>query len=351
VIALCFLSLPNLFAQVSQHDDTCHDPLTVDQSQSEYYDTYGISLRTAANNEKLAQTFQPGVTKQITAVQLRLRRWDSPQGYIWVEIFATDSGVPTGTALTFGADNREARSAKIHTSDFTNHSFVNFVLPKGISLTASTTYAIVLCGDYAFNSETNVISWDYGTGNYYTNGAAYNYDSTNSSWSSLTPSSYDFSFKTYYGETNAFPLDQLLGAGKFDVGNIPEHTSGKHTISSGNITTGSSSFVDTGFSVTITTTGSTALVTFVGSIGISSPGSIYVDIILNDTTRVGNTTDGLLPLYIGTAGWTQNASFSVLVTGLTPGSNKFELQWKRNAGTATLYATSANAPTLSVIGF
>ncbi len=135
------------------------------------------------------------------------------------------------------------------------------------------------------------------------------------------------------------------GAAALPTFQVSTKTSGKHTISTGDITVSSTSFGDTGFSVTLVTA-TTALVCFVGSAS-KATGTIFLDIILNDTTRVGGGTYGLLLHAYTVASF--GISFSVLVTGLTAGSNKFELQARIDSGNATIYASSGHAPTLSVI--
>jgi len=351
VIALCFLSLPNLFAQVSQHDDTCHDKLTEYVSQISKDWQFGVG---GSGTQKLAQTFFTTSGTQMTRVDLYLKRVGSPAGNIWAEIWSASSS-DVLSIVTFGDDNREARSGKINVTDIptADYAFTSFILPKGIDV-SGTYFAIVLRCDYTY-AAGNYIDWGAKEAAGYdplSPGRAYGYDG--SDWNELRQTTYthDFTFKSYYGETNAFPLDQLpLGTGILDAGLIPSHNSGKHTISSGNITTYSTSFVDTGFSVTITTTGTTALVTFVGAVQIANVGStLCFDIIINDSIRVGNTTYGLFFVSPTGAGYAQNGSFSVLVTGLTPGSNKFELQWRVDGSTGTIRSASTEAPTLNVIG-
>src|SRR3989339_139324 len=276
------------------HDGVYHDPFTVDQSQST--GSAGITFRDTSNREKLAQTFKPAVTKNITAIELSIARSYSPQGYIWVEIFATSGGLPTGTALTFGVDNRVAKSAKITTSAISgDYSIVKFILPNGITLTSGTQYAIVLCGDYASGSD-NCIAWQFGASTSYTDGSVCTYNGTN--WSEM--SDYDFVFTTYYGETNAFPLDQLpLGAGE-------AHTYGKTTISTGNCTTTSAAFVDA--------FGSVAASVGVCTVSIATPAVISRvahGLAIGDAFNVTNT--GALPtgMTAGTLYYVISAGFGV----------------------------------------
>jgi hypothetical protein len=375
------------------HDGVWHDSLSSTNYESYTEESHWAQL--GISYGKSAQTFQPSIKKQISAIDLKLSKTGSPDGYVWVEIWNTSGDLPTSKVID------SAVSGKIRTSDIASQGsgggVYKFYLPKGITLEANTRYAIVvIIGNYTIYDGSNFITWRHKDPGNYSNGRACHYDS---SWSEFTGR--DFFFTTYYGETNAIILDQLIqGAGelppnnipatttptankipiadangkldvgwlpatstptankipiadangKLNVGYIPAHTSGKHTISSGNIETTSTVWVETGFSVTIVT-GATALVTFVGSCSNYMVNSgIYFDISINGAL-VGYTTYGLLQItqLAGSLGYDNNCSFSVLVTELTAGSNTFKLEWKVYSYTGRIAAANTRAPTLSVI--
>lgn len=102
---------------------------------------------------------------------------------------------------------------------------------------------------------------------------------------------------------------------------------------SSDYTTTSTSFVDvdaTKLALTITTNGGDVMVHFHAMVANSSQHTFWdIDV---DGTRIG-TNDGI----VRGAG-TSIVCFTRLITGLAAGSHTFKLQWKVNAGTATLYA-------------
>lgn len=111
----------------------------------------------------------------------------------------------------------------------------------------------------------------------------------------------------------------------------------------GDYTTTSSSFVDvdaTNLALTIETNGGDVLVHFHGSIKNSNAGGIMFFDIDVDGTRHGGD-DGCIVVEnpdAATASQRIAISFTRLITGLAAGSHTFKLQWKRSAGTITLYA-------------
>lgn len=106
-----------------------------------------------------------------------------------------------------------------------------------------------------------------------------------------------------------------------------------------NYTTTSSSFVDvdsTNLSLTIETAGGDVLIAFHGTVTRSASGGIVRFDVDVDGTRVASD-DGIIAAEPVT-GAGMPVSFVRYVTGLSPGSHTFKLQWKINTGTATLYA-------------
>lgn len=155
-------------------------------------------LRYSTSYEKLGQTFLPGSSYQIAAVDLLLQQFGSPDGYVWVEIWNTYSNLPTSIISS------SAVSGRIRAGDITSGSSseYRFYFPKGISLTSGTRYAIVLRGDYSI-STSNYIKWAYNDSSSYTDGQYCTYNG--STWSGA---GYDFWFKTYYGAAQPIFLNK-----------------------------------------------------------------------------------------------------------------------------------------------
>jgi len=194
--------------QLLTHDGTIHDILTVDQSQTST--STEQKLRETTSNAYVAQSFTPAYSKEITQVKLKLKRVGSPSGFIWVEIrdIATGYEYPSDAPKTFGADSKQAISGKIDVSQISNAdggTTYDFILPKGIKLNKDTVYAIVLNADYSINS-SNYIAVREADTNPYSGGKKW-VGTTGGGWSGYT--NYDLYFCTYYGESNALPLDQL----------------------------------------------------------------------------------------------------------------------------------------------
>ncbi len=114
------------------------------------------------------------------------------------------------------------------------------------------------------------------------------------------------------------------------------------------ITTTSTSFeYATGLSVTLTTAGDTVLAILTGTFG-GSASSVSVFLDIHDGSTLLGGTDGLVQWKRGTNAIENNASFSHIVTGLTPGSNTIKIQWKVSSGTGTFHATN-QVTTLRII--
>jgi hypothetical protein len=100
-------------------------------------------------------------------------------------------------------------------------------------------------------------------------------------------------------------------------------------------TTTSSSFVDidaTNLALSITTTGGDVMVGLIGSFNSSGDNHNFLEIDL-DGSPVGGD-DGICK-------WrdrNEKTGFVYLITGVSAGSHTIKLQWKRDAGTLTLYA-------------
>lgn len=113
----------------------------------------------------------------------------------------------------------------------------------------------------------------------------------------------------------------------------------------GNFTTSSTSFVDvdaTNISATLDTNGGPVLIVVSGSGSHSvAGGTFYLDVTVDGARQGG--TKGLWFADVGAANGNVGVGFSLLVTGLSAAEHVFKLQWRVDAGSATLVANS-NAP-------
>ena len=105
-------------------------------------------------------------------------------------------------------------------------------------------------------------------------------------------------------------------------------------------TTTSTSFVavdSTNLRLTITTNGGDVLIVFTGSVANSAAGyRTYLDIEVDDASYLGDD-DGLV-VFSNAANYNTPPSLVALAQNLSAGEHTFELHWKVEGGTATLYA-------------
>lgn len=104
-------------------------------------------------------------------------------------------------------------------------------------------------------------------------------------------------------------------------------------------TTTSTTFVDvdaSNFSLTITTTGGNVLIGFYGVVKSGASQGVHFDVDIHGT-RAG-LDDGIIGIKSASVDDQMPVTFVHLETGLSAASHTFKLQWKRNGGTATLYA-------------
>jgi len=122
--------------------------------------------------------------------------------------------------------------------------------------------------------------------------------------------------------------------------------SDKVTLTSGNLSTASTTFIDaTSMSVTITTSARRCLV-IVSAVGsVNTAGNIALDIDIDGSLQGG--AYGLM--HSKSNNDAQNVSFSYLTAVLTAASHTFKLQWRVDAQTGTLTADTNTPLILSVI--
>ena len=156
-------------------------------------------LRDTAGTYYIAQTFRPGSNYTITAIELMLLRTGNPRGYVWVELWTTSGGNPS--ALISGAI-----STKIKASDISGSATqYKFYLPKGISVSSGTTYAVVINCDVPVDASNYILMRDNSTGGL-TNGQVY-WGTSGLSWN--TNADADLWIKLYEGTLVPLVLNYL----------------------------------------------------------------------------------------------------------------------------------------------
>ena len=129
-------------------------------------------------------------TGPIPFVDIGLSKAGSPTGSLWVTIEADSSGNPSGTPL---ATSQYINVANLPANSGTGTN-VRFVFRAPVTVTAATTYWIVLYSDTS-TSATNYISTYVVGGNPYANGKYGTYNGA--AWSYPGSNAYESDFKTY----------------------------------------------------------------------------------------------------------------------------------------------------------
>ena len=131
-------------------------------------------------------------------------------------------------------------------------------------------------------------------------------------------------------------------------GSASDLASGKVVLTSGNITTGSTTFVAlTGATVTIATGAHRVLlVATVEGITTTGGAGVYLDLTV-DGTRQGGTNGLHYVTQVGTND--MPLSIGYVTDVLTAASHTFAIQWRVSAGTGTIYAAAANPVTLAAV--
>ena len=122
------------------------------------------------------------------------------------------------------------------------------------------------------------------------------------------------------------------------------------TLTSGDLTTTSSSFTDvTGLTTTVTTSAARCMVTLIASAKVAaSAEALGVDLAI-DGTRQGQTF-GLVVVQNQSAatGLAQNVGFTYWTDVLTAASHTFKIQWRTQGGSGTFFASST-APAILMV--
>ena len=149
-------------------------------------DNGSIGLLTSAARTRLAQTFTQVATGVVPFVDLFHYKVLSAVGYLYVDLYATSGGFPTGAAL---ATARVLDESLISTSS----QWVRWVFDSPITLTAASVYALVLRSSTGVDA-TNYIMWRHSTTSAYAGGQSCQYDGA--TWTAIA-AGYDFEFKVY----------------------------------------------------------------------------------------------------------------------------------------------------------
>lgn len=170
--------------------------LTGDQSQATHDGQHEL-FTGATTNVRLAQSFTPSFTGAIAYVDLTLVRLASPVFSVFVTIEADSSGAPSGTALS--------QSELFPMGDLpTTATTVRIPLPKRPTLTASTTYWIVLQSTQGSADATNRIAWRADTtAGGYAGGAKAAYNGT--TWTTDTDDDFVFTTGMYVQKSPVMP--------------------------------------------------------------------------------------------------------------------------------------------------
>ena len=160
----------------------------LDQSHTTVTNVIGV--RDASARTKVGQTYTPATTGPRPFFDVRIEKNGSPTGNLWLSLYATSSGAPTGAAV--------ATSDKLDVSLIsTTPGYIRFVFRNPSTLTASTVYALVMEGDFTIDG-TNYINWSYNAGGGYGSGSRYDYNGT--TWSASSGN--DMTFKDYVTEND-----------------------------------------------------------------------------------------------------------------------------------------------------
>lgn len=148
-----------------------------------------ISLRSGSSITKLGQTFDTDVTGYVEFIDVKIAKVGTPTGRVWVELYATSAGAPTG-AVTATSDKLDVSLVS------TTAQAISFIFRTPVSLTAGTTYALAITGDFSVDA-SHYVSVTDNNGSVYAAGAEYQYDGA--TWNAAAR---DIWFKVYVTEND-----------------------------------------------------------------------------------------------------------------------------------------------------
>lgn len=180
--------------------------------------TTTCTLRDATARSRLAQGFTLGSAFYLAHIDVALAKVGSPDGVIWLEVYADAAGVPTGSPLA-------TSDAVLGTHLSTATQLIRFIFRVPLVIAASTTYHLV------WNSSSTVSGANYmlvggNTSNTYAGGVAQAYNGSTWSTGGVSGSVVDLSFGIYSVEATAITMPSgytkkaLLGYAKHQTGNV-----------------------------------------------------------------------------------------------------------------------------------
>ncbi len=151
-----------------------------------------VALRDAAARTQIAQTILPALSP-LQIVTLGLRRVGTPVGNVWLELRTTSAGAPTSTVIT---KSRQISAGALLTTETPQR--LEFAVPWCAD--GSSTYALVLMGDFAISGTDYVALGVDGSAPGYAGGSIYTYNPT--TWTADATRDAGFSIATnLQGET------------------------------------------------------------------------------------------------------------------------------------------------------
>lgn len=171
----------------------------------------GLSAGLGANNTsnlyiRLAQSFTPNVTGNLTSLEIRAHRTTTPTGNMWLTLEANTAGSPGGTTLA------TSRKMNVALLPLTNLSNVRFVFDNTTTVTTGTSYFWVFNSDYPASTTAYInVGFSLANTDITANGVnrGLPYGNTGTSWLQLT-SIGTFIYKAYV-ESNNFPVTMPAG--------------------------------------------------------------------------------------------------------------------------------------------
>lgn len=171
--------------------------------------TYGsVGANTTVNpNVRVAMSFTPNVTGNLTSIEIRAFKTTTPTGNMWLTLEANSAGVPSGTTLATSRKLDVGRA--ITTASFYS---MRYVFDTPATLTAGTSYFWVYNSDYVA-SATAFMNVSYST--QASNGSGgvnpgVPMGNTGAAWVNLTPGVGAFVYKAYI-EANSTAVTMPAG--------------------------------------------------------------------------------------------------------------------------------------------
>ena len=170
----------------------------LDESQTTDDNNYIVRRSTGNANLRVSQGFKVDTAGPIEFVDVKLEKTGTPAGgtpAYWFTIQANSGGVPSDTPLAT-SDKLDATRLTVGTATWIR---IPFRTPYSVS--AATTYHLVMHGDYTA-SDTNNVKWhaDVTAAAYANGSAAWSTSASSGGWTSVAAD--DFCFKIYVTEND-----------------------------------------------------------------------------------------------------------------------------------------------------